>query len=271
MRHTDATPGWIKRRFAKIEKQMREDRAAKKLQAATIGKGGLRITEGGSFSAVYPNGQAATRFGPYTDSSGNLGYGLFVYDEAGNILFGAIRYPNLAFQVVESDAAFTARGDFVASPTAGPEGFAVIPNGGVTINGGTTGTFITHSTTGASANCFIDPSDGRIWRSTSSRRYKQDIEDAEVDPGEVLQLRPRTWRDKGEVENEPETTQRYAGLIAEEVDELPTMRQFVTRKDGEPEAVDYDRLSTVALLAVVKDQQARIEALESADEAPAEP
>ena len=93
---------------------------------------------------------------------------------------------------------------------------------------------------------------------SSSRRYKQDIAPAQIDPSEVLSLWGSTWRDNTEVDNDPDTTKRSIGFIAEELDEHPTLRQFVDYDDqGRPDAIQYDRLS-VALLAVVKDQDARL-------------
>ena len=101
--------------------------------------------------------------------------------------------------------------------------------------------------------------DGDIVKYVSSaRKYKQDIESAEVDPEEVLLLQGRTWRDRNEVASNPETHRRFVGFIAEELAELPSMRQFVLyNSDGEPESIYYDRLS-VALLELQKRQQTQI-------------
>lgn len=127
--------------------------------------------------------------------------------------------------------------------------------------GSGTGTYIQHSTTGSGANAFIDVS-GLVMRSTSSQRYKVDIADADIDPGDVLSLRPRTWVDKGAVDRaEPGDIRRHVGLIAEELDELPSMRQFVNYDDdGRPDSIEEARLP-VALLELCKAQQAQIEAL----------
>lgn len=122
------------------------------------------------------------------------------------------------------------------------------------------------TSTSNGANTYID-NDGRIWKSTSSLRYKQDIEDAEVDPADVLALRPRTWRDRKEVEQDPDTGKRFIGFIAEELDEHPTLRQFVEYDDeGRPDAISYDRLS-VALVKLAQDQEQRLASLEARVEA----
>ena len=116
-------------------------------------------------------------------------------------------------------------------------------------------------TTSSAANLFLGTvgADWTVAKSTSSLKYKQDVEDADVDPAEVLKLTARTWRDKGEVEHDPDSDKRFIGFIAEELDEHPSLRQFVVYdENGDPDAIQYDRL-TVALLAVIKDQQARID------------
>ncbi len=267
-RHSDSNVGWIKREFAAIKKQMREDRAAKKLQAATIGKGGLTVKgggditvdDGGSLTSNYPasvGGGEATRFGPR--ESGYPGYGFRLLNEAGTaVIFGAERaYPSTTFP--GGYTAFNVSATCSITDEAGGHGMFVSATD-VTLAGGATR--IEHSTTGASANCFIDPSDGRIWRSTSSRRYKQDIEDTAVDPAAVLQMRPRTWRDKGEVAKDPDTQRRYVGFIAEELDDLGLTQFVVYDHEDKPEAIAYDRLA-VALLEVLKAQDARLAALEA--------
>lgn len=105
--------------------------------------------------------------------------------------------------------------------------------------------------------------DGSIHMVTSSLRYKQDVEPADVDPAEVLAVTGRTWRDRALVAADPDTEARSVGFIAEELDAHPTLRQFVDYDDqGRPNAIQYDRLS-VALLAVAKDQQTRLDAFEA--------
>ena len=99
---------------------------------------------------------------------------------------------------------------------------------------------------------------------TSSIRYKKNVEDFEVDPRDVLDLRPVVYDRKptlNEETGEMEPGQRNeVGLIAEEVENtLPWLVQYL---DGEVEGLRYDLLP-VAMLSVLKDQQARIEALES--------
>jgi len=120
------------------------------------------------------------------------------------------------------------------------------------------------STTGSAANVYKDPATSRFYRSTSALKYKTDIADAEVDPADVLSLAGRTWVDKDKIDNpdQPEHLRRDVGFIADELDALPSLRQFVVYdEDGEPDSIEYDRLS-VALLVLAKVQQARLDSFE---------
>ncbi len=264
-KHSNTDVGWIKRKFASIDKQLRELSAAKKLQASTIGKGGLTVKDGGQIKTLYPNGKDGIRMGTRYEGPDPVGTFFQLVREDG--ILNTFYMERLQASVALPDGYSDIQFNFDSAVMA-VENLA-LGGSGYTIAGGPTGMAlgpivqIQHATTGASANAYLDPADNRVWRSTSSRRYKQDIEDAAVDVADVLALRPRTWRDKGEVAKDPNTERRYVGLIAEEVDEFPSLRQFVSRKDGEAEAVDYDRLSSVALLAVVKDLAARVADLEA--------
>lgn len=132
-------------------------------------------------------------------------------------------------------------------------------DGQIQLNSAANQVFITHQTTTASATCYLGTT-GIVRRSTSARRYKHDIADLEVDPDTVLQLRPRTWRDKHEVEQDPDTTQRVPGFVAEELVDIG-LDVFVTHNDnGEVESIAYDRL-TAALIPLLRRQQQQIDAL----------
>src|SRR5690348_10387875 len=55
-RRNDDSEGWIVRWFRKIEKELRELRAAKTLDAATIGNDGLKIKGNGGIQLIAPDG-----------------------------------------------------------------------------------------------------------------------------------------------------------------------------------------------------------------------
>jgi hypothetical protein len=121
-----------------------------------------------------------------------------------------------------------------------------------------------NSTTANAANVHVD-SAGNLFRSTSSLRYKTNIEDYVGGLEKVGHLRPVTFnslKDPG--------GKRYAGLIAEEVHDAGLTEFVEYNKEGEPDAVHYANL-TALLIGAVKEQsslivqlQQRLATLESA-------
>jgi hypothetical protein len=103
-----------------------------------------------------------------------------------------------------------------------------------------------------------NPSSGLMFYNTSSRRYKENIQDI---PDGILtkinQARPVTFDEIG-------TDVQSFGLIAEELDEL--IPELVTRKevDGDivPDGITYSMLS-VYLLKAIQEQQTIIDDLKS--------
>lgn len=112
-------------------------------------------------------------------------------------------------------------------------------------------------TTSDAANVNWNAANGNLRVVTSSARYKADVQDAEVDPDAVLQLRPRTWRDRAEVEADPGTESRHVGFIAEEVHDTGLTDLVTYDDEGRPDALRYDRF-TVALLELARRQQEQI-------------
>jgi hypothetical protein len=137
-------------------------------------------------------------------------------------------------------------------------------------------------TTASAANVFMDSArDNQLARSTSSVRYKTNIEDLDTDRADAaLSLRPIWYRSKAIADRKDWS---HYGLIAEEVAEIePRLVNWtyleddyitVTNKYGienkelkpnaklVPDGVQYERLS-VLLLSVVQRQEKRIEQLE---------
>jgi hypothetical protein len=105
---------------------------------------------------------------------------------------------------------------------------------------------------GSGAIAVVDM-DGKLWKQSSSRRYKTNINDLELYPDKVLQLRPVRfqWKTTGQAE---------IGLIAEEVEEV-SKDLVIYDKEGRPDSVKYDKLA-LYFLSVLKAQQEKIEALE---------
>lgn len=263
-RHTDRKPGWINRQRKADQKKAREQAAARRSAATTIGRGGLVVKEGGSLSSVYPNGVVSARFGPkvYPELNNTVAYGLYVNDEDGNSVLTVESAPDYDVNIFHAKCNSYFTGERFAAATLTDVGLRFEDGLGVAINGGAEGVKVSHFTTGASANTFIDPSDSRIWRSTSSQRYKQDIADLTVDPEAVLRMRPRMWRDKAQVEADPKTDTHYVGFIAEELHDLGLTAFVVYDDEDKPEAIAYDRLSA-ALVGLAQQQQREHDALKA--------
>jgi len=116
-------------------------------------------------------------------------------------------------------------------------------------------------TTTSNANAFINSTTGLMARSTSSIRYKTDIETVSYPDASIKALRPVKYHGIKDMERGDNTF--YTGLIAEEVAEIPGLELLVNyNEDGSPEAVNYAGLSVV-LADVVGRILDRLDALES--------
>ena len=150
---------------------------------------------------------------------------------------------------------------------------AITGDGTVTGGNLTTGGSITRTalngggTTGASIN-----NTGAIIRTTSSERYKQDIQSANFIYEDILLLSPKTFRVKEEVQSDPQA-RIYAGLIAEEVDQIESLKVFVNYLNKEnntkiPDGIAYGEMVSALVSAIkhqdtlIKNLSARLSALE---------
>jgi len=98
---------------------------------------------------------------------------------------------------------------------------------------------------GASANMGINSS-GFMYRSTSSLKYKQNVQDATHGLAEVMQLRPVTYESK----QDAESGVVYGGLIAEEV-HAAGLTEFVQyADDGSPDALAYGNMVSLCIKAI---------------------
>jgi len=112
-------------------------------------------------------------------------------------------------------------------------------------------------TTGSAANVFV-ASDGKMSRSTSSQRYKKNIQDAVHGLEKVLQLRPVTFNHI----NPDEDGIVYGGLIAEEVHDLGLTEFVEYTWDGRPDSLRYGHMVSL-LVKAVQELNARVAALET--------
>ena len=116
-------------------------------------------------------------------------------------------------------------------------------------------------TTASAANVTID-SNGWMYRSTSSLRYKINVQDYGKGLADLIKLRPVTFNSKPKDNDENPDTKTYAGFIAEEVDAAGLSEFVQYNADNHPDALAYANM--VALLtAAIKELSAKNDALEA--------
>ena len=102
----------------------------------------------------------------------------------------------------------------------------------------------------------------RIFRDTSSRRYKRNITHIE-DTDKILDVQPVTYYDKVDYDNNDGDVELQYGLIAEEMAENEVGTNYVVRgEDGSIESVQYSRL-VVPLLSALRHLRKRVDELEA--------
>jgi hypothetical protein len=106
---------------------------------------------------------------------------------------------------------------------------------------------------------------GNFIRTSSSQRYKQDIEALELPYDSILQLQPKKFRRVDEVESNPDA-KFYPGFIAEDLagTDLDIFTFYSKDEDGNPrpEGIHYAEL-TAALVSAIKTQDQMIKSLEA--------
>lgn len=273
--------GNLPRQIRDIRQQLKQVAASRRLENASIGAGGITIRDGGSLTildgggskTLHRNGATAFQWGTISDAAGvREGNGMAVRATTGEPILQAIETSSGDLQLFGGDegrplkfVGLTAKDSVTlfADNTNALSGFIDLNSsfGDIFLNTGSGKVWLWQPpTTGSAANAHIDPTTYLLSRSTSSLKYKTDVEDHAIDPAAVMRLRPRAWRDKAEVADDPAGAGWYVGLVAEEVAEaLPEMVTYDA--DGNPDAVAYDRLA-VALLEVVRHLAERVSALD---------
>jgi hypothetical protein len=119
-----------------------------------------------------------------------------------------------------------------------------VRNDGLIVTGART-TSPYNNTTGSAANLYVD-SGGTLSRSTSSLKYKKNIQDANFGLTDLLKLRAVTYEGKAE----QDAGKTFGGLIAEEVHEagLTEFVQYAT--DGTPDALSYGNMVALCVKAI---------------------
>lgn len=117
-------------------------------------------------------------------------------------------------------------------------------------------TGVANTTTGSAGNVYVDAGTGRLYRSTSGRKYKTDIQPY-VPVGSIDDLDPKFYRSA----NDPYGPV-FAGFIAEDVHEANFNEFVVYDANGDPDALHYPNM--VALLVYeIKQLRQRVAALEA--------
>ena len=102
-----------------------------------------------------------------------------------------------------------------------------------------------YNVTNASAANMIVTSDGGFARSTSSLKYKQNVNDSVRGLSDLLKLRAVTYESK----NESEAGIVFGGLIAEEVHEAGLTEFVQYAEDGSPDALAYGNMVSLCVKA----------------------
>jgi hypothetical protein len=117
-------------------------------------------------------------------------------------------------------------------------------------------------TSGSAANVFV-ATDGTLYRSTSSLKYKTNVQNATHGLAELLTLRPVTYKGKNDGDKV------FGGLIAEEVHEAGLTEFVEYAEDGTPDALAYSNMVSLCiksiqeLKAIVDAQAVEIAALKA--------
>jgi hypothetical protein len=158
-------------------------------------------------------------------------------DTSGNLLVGTTSAGGrFAVQGTTADATATA---IYASNSSTTILFQVRNDGAM--NTGLAGVSPYNNTTATSANLVV-AADGFLARSTSARKYKQDIRDLEsID---ISKFRPVRYKSKSVNDDQ---TKDHFGIIADEIDEAGIKELVTYGTNGEVEGFQYERLTVVLL------------------------
>jgi hypothetical protein len=98
-------------------------------------------------------------------------------------------------------------------------------------------------TSGNAANMVVG-ADGTLYRSTSSLKYKTDVKDYDKGLAEVLKMRSVYYKGKTDGDTQ------FAGLIAEEIQELGLTEFVQYAEDGTPDALAYSNMVALLVKAI---------------------
>jgi hypothetical protein len=231
--------------------------------ASNLSSGTLAVARGGTNLASYTKGDLLVASGATTLAKLTVGASGQVLMADNSTATGLAWSNNIS-----GNAATVTNGVYTigAQTIGGAKTFsnALVSNGTFTANGTVFSSGIrTNTTTGVSANVFLNTTNDQVQRVTSSQKYKIHIETAPLaESRRILSAaRPVSYLPNPKNTSDDPAI-RVWGLIAEEVAEYaPEMVMWGL--GGEAEGVSYDRFG-VHLINVANDHEARIAALEAA-------
>jgi hypothetical protein len=217
--------------------------------------GQFQVSSAGALTAT-----AATIQGTITSSNGTIGG----WSISSTQLYSGSTYMSSATGVIYAAGSLQTNGNVIAGSGLTVSSGASTFNGYINAN-----SFLYNAgyalTTG-SANMRINTSSGLIAYTSSSERYKVKIEPQAIPNESVLSLIAKSYVDKAEYEannNSDVGLQRWIGLIAEDIAQLPVLKDLLVEYNdkGEPNSVYYDRIA-VALIPLLQDHETRLAKLE---------
>ena len=195
--------------------------------------------------------------GGFTISSSSLTNGQTIISSSGSITTSGLIY---------SFGGFQGSGGFNVDTLGNLQSYTVqtavggfISAGGHLLNPG-------YATTTNAANVYMNSSSGLFALVTSSLRYKVEVLPEPIPLSSILALEPKSWIDRAQYKengNSSKGLTRILGVIAEEVAQIPTLKDLLVNYDeeGRADSINYDRIA-VALIPLLKDLNERVIKLE---------
>mgnify|MGYP003332862647 CR=1 FL=1 len=175
-------------------------------------------------------------------------------DSSGNVGIGTTSTTNLRL-VTKAATSDNTTYSFIARDSGSNNLFYVRSDG--LMNTGVSTYSPYNFTTAAAANMFVDAG-GLLYRSTSSLKYKKNVQDATHGLTDVLKLRSVTYESKSEAD----AGVTFGGLIAEEVHDAGLTEFVQYAEDGTPDALAYGNMVSLCIKAI-QEQQTMIEQLKA--------
>lgn len=125
--------------------------------------------------------------------------------------------------------------------------------------------------TTSSFSSVVQGGDGTLYVTSSRSELKLDQELVPLDHAKAMfSIDPLTWRDRDEVEANPDTTERYAGFTVNNVAEVSESNGgalepiIIRNEEGHLASLDYSRMPDPYTVVMVNELASRVEALEAA-------